>query len=60
MPDRRVGSSRWTLDTYVRGGENRRVHIDRYDFGLLVLDGRQLRADVLMTSEGLQDEHCTH
>ncbi len=31
------------------------MHIDRYGFGELVVDGRPIRTDVLLTPEGVQE-----
>lgn len=31
------------------------VRIDRYEFGLLIVDGRKVRSDVLVTSAGMQE-----
>ena len=31
------------------------MHIDRYAFGLLVADGREMRTDVLITPAGVRD-----
>ena len=31
------------------------MHIDRYGFGELVVDGREIRTDVLVTPGGVQE-----
>jgi len=37
------------------GNDHRCVHIDRYRFGTLVVDGREIRTDVLLTPGGVQE-----
>lgn len=37
------------------GNDHRCVHIDRYRFGTLVVDGRQIHTDVLLMPGGVQE-----
>lgn len=49
------GQRRSALGSAVARDEHRGVHIDRYEFGTLVVDGREINSDVLLTPAGVQE-----